>query len=275
MEGHRTKSGQGQAELQREGLEHACPSRGGATVTTSSGGLGINKATATTAVRHGHCWGDTALPREATPAGWPCLDPGLAWPGGPRGAHPARWWGIPTGMTSFLQQVNYKKQRQDKQGRKGHGPGAAAGTPCGHSTHRRRGGGVRWLPRRVSSSPPGTHLAPVATDEASTGALDPADVPQRTRRGAHHTHVHAVVEDRAHDGPIEGQFTLQEHGAGPGEQGSQGCGGSPGHCLTQAHPWGRAQPAGGPTLTWPPSPGAAAPARPLRPTGVAAECCCR
>lgn len=61
------------------------------------------------------------------------------------------------------------------------------------------------------------HLAPMATDEASAGALGPADVPERARCGAHHAHVHAVVEDRTHDGPVEGQLTLQKHGTGPGE----------------------------------------------------------
>ena len=71
------QAGRGQAEPQREGLEHVCPSGGGTKVSTSSGGLGTNKATAT-ATRHGHCWRDTVLPRESTPTGWPCLDPGPA-----------------------------------------------------------------------------------------------------------------------------------------------------------------------------------------------------
>lgn len=60
------------------------------------------------------------------------------------------------------------------------------------------------------------HLAPVATDEARAAALHPADVPERARCGAHHAHVHGVVEDRAHDGPVQGQLALHEHRARPG-----------------------------------------------------------
>ena len=107
------QAGQGQAEPQREGLEHACPSGGGTKVSTSSGRLGTNKATAT-ATRHGHCWRDTALPRESTPTGWPCANwlalprprPGLQTPGILEGHTQPRWWGIPARTTSFLQQVN-------------------------------------------------------------------------------------------------------------------------------------------------------------------------
>lgn len=106
------------------------------------------------------------------------------------------------------------------------GPGAAAGTPRRHSTHGQ--GGRSEEASHLCEQRPGTHLAPMATDEASAGALSPADVPERARCGAHHTHVHAVVEDRAHDGPVEGQLALQKHGAGPGEQGSQGSSGRPG-----------------------------------------------
>lgn len=61
------------------------------------------------------------------------------------------------------------------------------------------------------------HLAPVAADEAGAGALGPIDIPERARRGAHHAHVHAAVEDGTHDGPVQGQLPLHEHGARPGE----------------------------------------------------------
>lgn len=60
------------------------------------------------------------------------------------------------------------------------------------------------------------HLAPVATDEAGAGALSPADIPERACRGTYYAHVHAVVEDGAHNGPIQGQLALHEHRARTG-----------------------------------------------------------
>lgn len=62
------------------------------------------------------------------------------------------------------------------------------------------------------------YLAPMATDEAGAGALGPADIPECACCGAHHAHVHAVVEDGTHNGPIQGQLLLHEHGARPGRE---------------------------------------------------------
>lgn len=188
-----------------------------------------------TRYKQGHCHRHQTralLERHSAPQGvnadWLALPrprPGLQTQGILEGHTQPRWWGIPARTTSFLQ-VIYKKRGWTSRVAKAMGPGAAAGTPSGHRTHGQ--GGRSEEASHLCEQWPGTHLAPMATDEASAGALGPADVPERARCGAHHAHVHAVVEDRTHDGPVEGQLTLQKHGTGPGEQGSQGSGGRPG-----------------------------------------------
>lgn len=164
--------------------------------------------------------------------------------------------------------------------------------------------GVRWGPgpglgspgrplQRAGSSQ--AHLAPVAADEASAGTLGPTDVPERAGRRAHDAHVHAVVEDRAHHGSIQGQLTFQKHratrpggavaqrggrGKSPREPG--GPAGGPRPCPSTS-PGGQAQWVEGASsgarrgwqLTWHWSPCASALARPPRPIGAAAWCCCR
>lgn len=181
-----------------------------------------------------HCHHRTAGETQRAPgrqrqlAGPARPQPSLQTPGILEGCIQPCWWGIPARTTSFPQQVNCKKRGGTSRVAKAMGPGAAAGTPRRHSTHRH--GGRSEEASRLCEQRPGTHLAPVATDEASASALGPADVPERARCGAHHAHVHAVVEDRAHNSPVEGQLTLQKHRAGPGEQGS---GGSPGRQVAQ------------------------------------------
>lgn len=60
------------------------------------------------------------------------------------------------------------------------------------------------------------HLAPVATDEAGAGALSPADIPECACHRAYYAHVHAIVEDGAHDDLIQGKLALHEQGARTG-----------------------------------------------------------
>lgn len=157
----------------------------------------------------------------------------------------------------------------------------------------------RWKPSQISLTDKlvaqQPHLASVAADEAGTGTLGPADIPERARCGAHHTHVHAIVEDSAHNGSVQSQLALQEHRAGPGGKQRVPSGGNENlgslvllgyiHVLELwPHPSmspQRVGPAGEsaglqpwPMLTLLRSPCAAALAQLPRPTGAVAWCCC-